>query len=416
MTNPFKLNNIACYFILSLSLYTPAMADNPHTTPSESESLKNIEALEIEALENTENKKNIAAAAPLDSNKSDINDKSLNQFGYQATVKTNEQTANQNDGQSIHQDNEQYTKASNTEWGWADEKHQEAQEQLNEWADEMDGWFGQPDPKKPATASLRVVLDTRWANDPQSGSDVSIEPRIRGRLRLPMLEKRLSLIIGDEDLDEDAFLKQSATGSTYKTNPDKLVNSRKTREENASIALRWSRFSDEIENQLGVKTDVDVGVRSLDDVYVKLSVDKNWYESDKLTVSNDNFYRYGLDSEHYARGGITLKYGSDANRFINNRTTISYRRQDDDESTDWANDLRQVHYLGNEKQLAYGISSSGYFDEDKSSLNSYGPAISYRQPIWREWLYVQTELNYYNDKTENKDHYLAALLRMEAFF
>ena len=75
-----------------------------------------------------------------------------------------------------------------------------------------------------------------------------------------------------------------------------------------------------------------------------------------------------------------------------------------------------MHYLGNEKQLAYGLSASGYFESDKSTLNSYGPAISYRQPIWREWLYMQTELNYYNDKTEDKDHYPSALLRMEALF
>lgn len=304
-------------------------------------------------------------------------------------------------------------------WGWTDDKRKDVKDKLNEWANNMDGWFGEPEPEKPARASLRLVLDTRWANDPKTGSDVTVKPRVRGRLRLPVLEKRLSLIIGDEDLDDDTFLKQSAAGDTDQaaTNrQDRLVNTRQTRDDNASLALRWSRFDDEIEKQLGVKTDVDLGVRSVDDIYIKVSVDKNWYEGDRLTVSNDNFYRYGLDSKHYVRGGLTLKYGSNANRFINNRTTIRYRNRDDEESTDWGNDLRQVHYMGNEKQLAYGISTSGYFDTDKKSLNSYGPAISYRQPVWREWLYVQTELNYYNDKTEDKDHFPSALLRMEAFF
>ena len=304
-------------------------------------------------------------------------------------------------------------------WGWTDDKRKDVKDKLNEWANNMDGWFGEPEPEKPARASLRLVLYTRWANDPKTGSDVTVKPRVRGRLRLPVLEKRLSLIIGDEDLDDDTFLKQSAAGDTDQaaTNrQDRLVNTRQTRDDNASLALRWSRFDDEIEKQLGVKTDVDLGVRSVDDIYIKVSVDKNWYEGDRLTVSNDNFYRYGLDSKHYVRGGLTLKYGSNANRFINNRTTIRYRNRDDEESTDWGNDLRQVHYLGNEKQLAYGISTSGYFDTDKKLLNSYGPAISYRQPVWREWLYVQTELNYYNDKTEDKDHFPSALLRMEALF
>ena len=303
--------------------------------------------------------------------------------------------------------------------GRTDERREEVQEQLHEWAHKMDGWFGEPDPKKPAKASLRVVLDTRWVNDPQSGSDVSVEPRIRGRLRLPVLEKRLSLIIGDEDLDEDTFLKQNVTGDTYQastSNQDGLVNRRKTREDNGSIAIRWSRFSHEVEQQLGVKTDIDVGVRSLDDLYVKMSVDKDWYDNKKWTVTSDSYYRYGLDSEHYAKGGLNLQYGTNAERFINNRTAIRYRNQGNEESTDWSNDLRQALYLGNEKQLAYGVSTGGYFDRDKSTLNSYGPAISYRQPVWREWLYVQTELNYYNDKTANKDHYPSALLRMEALF
>lgn len=414
MTTSFKLNTTTFYIMISLSLCTPAIANTIATTPSELKTndltLKNKEALENIAInKNTETtKNNITPAVQLDERNSISHDKTLGQLGYQTT----DNTLNS----ATYQPAAQHTQSSYAEWGWADEKRQDAKEQLNEWAHHMDDWFGEPDPKEPATASLRLVLDTRWANDPKAGSDVSVEPRIRGRLRLPMLEKRLSLIIGDEDLEEDTFLKQSATGETYQSNQDRLINSRKTREDNTSIALRWSRFNDEIEEQLGVKTDVDLGVRSIDDIYVKVSVDKNLYESDKLTISNDNFYRYGLDSEHYVRGGLTLKYGSDANRFINNRTTIRYRNRDETESTDWANDLRQVHYLGDEKQLAYGISTSGYFDDDKSTLNSYGPAISYRQPIWHEWLYVQTELNYYNDKTENKDHYPSALLRMEAMF
>ncbi len=135
----------------------------------------------------------------------------------------------------------------NKEWGWTDDKRKDVKDKLNDWANNMDGWFGEPNPEKPARASL--VLDTRWANDPKTGSDTTIEPRVRGRLRLPVLEERLSLIIGDEDLDEDTFLKQSAAGSTDQAAPnrqDRLVNTRQTRDDNASLALRWSRFDDEV--------------------------------------------------------------------------------------------------------------------------------------------------------------------------
>ncbi|MBF0657129.1 hypothetical protein IPZ60_00055 [Psychrobacter sp. NG25] len=384
MTKPANFNTCTVYIIASLGLCTPVWADATPITDSE-----------LLASVNTETASS--------SNDNDPNrDETLNQLGYQPTEELVEQPF-----PSVQE-----------EPGWTDERREDVQDQLHEWAHKMDGWFGEPDPKKPAKASLRVVLDTRWANDPKTGSYVTVEPRIRGRLQLPVLERRLSLIIGDEDLDDDTFLKQSTTGDTYQAinNGDRLIDSRKTREDNASIALRWSRFNDEIEEQLGVKTDVDVGVRSIDDPYVKVSIDKDWYEGKKLDISTDSFYRYGLDSEHYAKGALELQYGKSDNRFINNRTTVRYRNEDDDERKDWNNDLRQVHYLGHEKQLSYGVSASGYFESDKSGINSYGPAVSYRQPIWREWLYVQTELNYYNDKDEDKDHYPSALLRMEALF
>lgn len=384
MIKPVNLSSLTFFTLASLSLCTPALADTEATT-------------EPEAVASVTSQTDLPSS---DANSS--RDENLEQLGYQSTDISTEQPL----------------PPVPEEQDWTDERREDVQDQLHEWAHKMDGWFGEPDPKEPAKASLRVVLDTRWANDPKTGSDVTVEPRIRGRLQLPVLEKRLSLIIGDEDLDDDTFLKQGTTGDTYQVSnsKDRLIDSRKTREDNASIALRWSRFTDDIEDQLGVKTDVDVGVRSIDDPYVKVSIDKDWYESNNLDISTDSYYRYGLDSEHYAKGALDLQYGKNKNRFINNRTTVRYRNEDNEERKDWSNDLRQVHYLGHEKQLSYGISASGYFESDKSGLNSYGPAISYRQPVWREWLYVQTELNYYNDEIEDKDHYPSALLRMEALF
>lgn len=304
-------------------------------------------------------------------------------------------------------------------WNWIDEERHGVQSHLHRWANAMNGWFGEPDPRQPATANLRVIMDTRWEDDPNAGSHVTVEPRIRGRLRLPVLERRLSLIIGDEALDNENVLTQDATGKSYQAQTieqDKVVDAKKARDNNASIALRWSRFSEDVERELGIQTDVDLGVRSGNDVFVKVSVDKDWYKDDNLAISSDNFYRYGSDSEHYAQSALNLHYELTNHRALNNRSTLRYRHEDDDERTYWINDLRQIHDFGRERQLSYGLSLSGDFDDDKHLLNSYGPTISYRQPIWREWLYVQTELNYYNDKDEDKGHYPSALLRLEALF
>lgn len=313
--------------------------------------------------------------------------------------------------------NPQEIQPDSKDWNWVDEQHEGTRRRLGNWANKMNAWFGKTDPRDPATASLRIIMDTRWVDDPVQGSDITVEPRIRGRLKLPVLEERLSLMIGDDDLDDESALKQDASGRAYyrdTSSQNKSIDRKRARENNSSIALRWSR----LEEALGF--DADVGIRSGDDVYVKFSTDKDLYENDKMKISNDSFYRYGSDSEHYARTGMDLRYGKNSERFINNRTTLHYANQDNDERTYWKNDLRQFHYFDNNKQLSYGISASGDFKDDHRSnhkkLNSYGPTISYRQPIWRHWLYLQTELNYYNDKAEDKGHYPSALLRMEALF
>lgn len=296
---------------------------------------------------------------------------------------------------------------------WADGQREGVQKKLSSWANSMDDWFGEPDPRKPASAKLRIVLDTRWADDPVEGSQISVEPRIRGRLKLPVLEKRLSLIIGDEDLDEEKILTKGSKGSNSNNNngyQEKTYDRKQTRDDNASIALRWSK----IEEALGF--DADIGIRSGDDVYLKLSADRDLYEKDKWKISSHNYYRYGSDSEHALKGEVNFQYALDHNSYLNNNVNIRYRHEGDKEDTDWSNELRQIHFYEKEKQLSYGLSAFGKFENSEPKLNSYGPTISYRQPFWRDWLYLQTELNYFDDKEEDKSHFLSGLLRLEALF
>ena len=113
---------------------------------------------------------------------------------------------------------------------------------------------------------------------------------------------------------------------------------------------------------------------------------------------------------------MNFQYALDHNSYLNNNVNIRYRHEGDKEDTDWSNELRQIHFYEKEKQLSYGLSAFGKFENSEPKLNSYGPTISYRQPFWRDWLYLQTELNYFDDKEEDKSHFLSGLLRLEALF
>lgn len=78
--------------------------------------------------------------------------------------------------------------------------------------------------------------------------------------------------------------------------------------------------------------------------------------------------------------------------------------------------MYRQHDLPGNKWLNYGVYAGGYIENKKPDLNTYGPFVGWRQPFLREWLFVQTELNYYNDKKEDRSHHVGALLRLEALF
>ncbi|PJO85917.1 hypothetical protein, partial [Salmonella enterica] len=73
----------------------------------------------------------------------------------------------------------------------------------------------------------------------------TVKPRIRGRIKLPTLENRLSVMIGDDDLDleQGGGIYNDGRAVTY---GDSTFDRRQSREDNTSLALRWSKFQDDI--------------------------------------------------------------------------------------------------------------------------------------------------------------------------
>ncbi|HBO38626.1 MAG TPA: hypothetical protein DD638_08160, partial [Pasteurellaceae bacterium] len=240
----------------------------------------------------------------------------------------------------------------------------------------------------------------------------SAKPRVRGKIRLPALKKHLSLVFGDEDLDNEARNKNHI-GNVYNKPLDsnKRYDTRQARDDNASIGLRWS---DTIK-RLGIDTDLDLGVRSGADVYVRFKASKEWQISDEFSTRLEQIYRYGSNSKHYARTNFENKYRDTENTFIANHLHLQYEH-DIDEDISWGNSFYREHNFEGYKRLNYGIYVGGDLDNKKFDINQYGPFISWRQPIWRKWLFIQPELNYYNNREEDRKHTLGAFLRLEAIF
>lgn len=95
---------------------------------------------------------------------------------------------------------------------WTDTKHNHFREALQRRAHKIDDWFGDTDPEKPAKASLRILLDTTW----NKFDEFEVKPRVRGKIKLPTLEKRFSLVFGDDTLDDEI------RGNVAITNPNQI--------------------------------------------------------------------------------------------------------------------------------------------------------------------------------------------------
>ncbi|WP_443098215.1 hypothetical protein [Acinetobacter sp. GSS19] len=290
---------------------------------------------------------------------------------------------------------------------WFDQKQQGIRHWADDTAHKIDGWFGESDPNKPGTASLRVILDNRW----NKYDDYEIKPRIRGKIKLPTLERQLSLVFGDDSLDNELSNNVAITNENRNKETDKVIDEKRSREENSSFALRWSEFS----SRLPFQTELDLGLRSGDDLYVRAKASKEWPLRNDFTFYAEQIYRYGIDSENYLRTNLQLVHAHPNQAILANQFDLTYADEQEDDLT-WDNRTFRQHQFFAGNRFNYGLYTGGFYNNSDLRLNSWGPFVSWRQPLWREWFYVQGDLNYFNDHREDRDHYLSALLRLEALF
>lgn len=294
---------------------------------------------------------------------------------------------------------------------WVDQQHSNVKTTINTWSHNIDDWIGDTDPNRPASATLRVMLDNEW----NRYDGYSIKPRVRAKIKLPALKQRLknlSLVLGDEDLDNQSRDNQQLHRNYREPlQDDKNYDRKQARNDNASMALRWSNGI----KSLGIDTDLDVGIRSGADVFVRAKASKEWQISEQFSTRLEQIYRYGSNSKHYLRTNFENKFAETERRSLNNHTYVQYTF-DNQEELFWGNSLYRQHNYSNFKRLNYGFNFGGEIEHKQTKLNFYGPFINWRQPVLRQWLFIQPELNFYNNKKLDRKHTLGAFFRLEAVF
>lgn len=298
---------------------------------------------------------------------------------------------------------------------WIDQKHASVQDELQQHAHRMNGWFGDIDTRAPR-AQVRVLLDQTW--DKHNEFDTKL--RIRGSLRLPNAEKRLRLVFGDDTLEDEQragvpldpmqpnMPNNPQPNSTAKTVSD--VNERALKD-NASIALRW--LAPMID---GVRTDVDLGVRSGTDVYTRAEIGKTWTLPDDMRFLADQTIRYGLESELFARTHLELQHQPAGEPLTSYLLSVIYSEPDQAQGLSYSHRIARQYHFDQQQEWSYGLLAAGTIDGQHLNLNAYGPWLSYRQPFLRDWFFVRGDVNFFNDRLAHRDHYLSVLLRLEAVF
>ena len=246
---------------------------------------------------------------------------------------------------------------------WVDRK----QKKIRNWADrtseKIDNWFGEVDPQKPATATIRVMVDNYW----NEYDNFEIKPRIRGKIKLPTLEKRLSVVFGDDSLDNEFNNSPANINQNPNQDSNKKLNGKQTRDDNSSIALRWSNFS----KKLPFETDADLGIRSGDDIYVRLKASRDWQLRNDFKFYAEQIYRYGIDSENYLRTNLELTHARPNQPILSNQFSLTYA-DDQDDDLSWENRVFREHSFFANNRFNYGIYTGGYYNDNDLRLNSWG--------------------------------------------
>jgi hypothetical protein len=291
---------------------------------------------------------------------------------------------------------------------WWDQKQYTLQNKLQDYAQYLDGWFGESDPNDPASANLRMILDNEW----NKYDDFSVQPRIRGKVKLPTLKNRFSIVFGDDTLDNEIRNHVAMSNENPRGQTDRTFDKEQSKNDNASLALRWSH----LKKIWDIQSDVDLGIRSGNDIYLRLKGQKDWDLGNDFSSHAEQIYRYGLDSQHYLRTNLEIRHAKPNEAFLSDQLNLTYTDNGEQQHFSWDNRLFRQHQFFHQNQFSYGVYVGGKFENSLPDLNSYGPFISWRQPIWREWLFVQSEVNYYNHRELDRTHTIGALLRLETWF
>lgn len=175
------------------------------------------------------------------------------------------------------------------------------------------------------------------------------------------------------------------------------------------LSASWATIS----TWMPFENDLDLGSNSESDVYVQFLAKKKWNLRHNISFDTEQIFRYGSTSRNYTETTLNLTQKMQDNTLFSNKFNVN---KSENEDYNWGNWTFQQFEFVKDNSLTYGIYSGGVYTKNDIRLNSWGPYISWRQPIWRDWIFMQNDLNFFNHIDDDPKHQLSVQINLEANF
>lgn len=175
------------------------------------------------------------------------------------------------------------------------------------------------------------------------------------------------------------------------------------------LSASWATIS----TWMPFENNLDLGSNSENDVYVQFLAKKKWNLRHNFSLDTEQVFRYGSTSRNYTETTLNLTQKMQDNTLFANKFNVNKSEKEDYSWENWT--FQQYQFL-KDNHLTYGVYSGGIYNKNDIRLNSWGPYISWRQPVWRDWLFMQNDLNFFNHIDDDSKHQLSVQMNLEANF
>ena len=220
------------------------------------------------------------------------------------------------------------------------------------------------------------------------------------------LIQELMAVFGNDTL----WKRATQPEQTYKTFGKKKKKTSSTQVSTTNpLSASWATIS----TWMPFENNLDLGSNSENDVYVQFLAKKKWNLRHNISLDTEQVFRYGSTSRNYTETTLNLTQKMQDNTLFANKFNVN---KSENEDYNWGNWTFQQYQFLKDNHLTYGVYSGGVYTKNDIRLNSWGPYISWRQPVWRNWLFMQNDLNFFNHIDDDSKHQLSVQMNLEANF